>query len=1026
MENPKKWYKRSIWTLVSIFFVIVFTIIVVVQQIAKPFESWVDSFFDVTRYKLVTDEDADKNVDTQYYKSDFAKKDENGNLLLTENEKGIQRQVYDDQAMREYSLDVAERVGEEGSVLLWNKNAALPLKSNDKVSLFGVTSLDWLYGGTGSGFVNVTPTDLQQVLESRNLSVNKSMINLLKRARVGYGRGWGQYSSSLEGYLCSATYYTVGEVPWNVLNTATSNTVENVVGEYGDAAIYTVTRNGGEGALLREEFNESDDGCYLSFTRDECSVLAGLQQLKQSGKIKKIVLVINSPGAMSMKYTEGYDIDACLWVGLGGNASMVYLADLLVGNANPSGHLTDTWVYDIASAPANENFGNYTFAQSAGLPVSGVSGHCDDKYVVYQEGIYVGYRYYETRYEDLVLGGRNADSAAGATAGGGSWNYGKEVAYTFGHGESYTNFEYGGYSVKKSGDNYEVSMTITNVGNVAGKEVMQVYLQKPYTDYDVKNKVEKAAVELVGFDKTKLLEPNESQTLTVTVPEYEFKSYDSYGAGTYILEKGSYYLAAGRDAHDALNNILAEKGYTRADGMDADGNKALAEEIQVAKDDFESYALSPFTGEKIENRFNDVDINLYEGTTQTVTYLSRSNWKDTYPAGAVLNCTEEKMIADMQYARQIIEDPEAVMPVYDTVTSEYGKLSLIQLRGVPFDDPLWQDLLNQMTFEEQVNMVAKGSHSIAGATSVNAPGYKATDGPCGIIKGSLAEVDDKMEFPCNGIVAATFNVQLVEELGNAFGMEIMHVGYTGIYGTGANIHRSAYGGRTWEYYSEDGFLTGKAFAALNTGLMNKGAVLFTKHLVLNEQECNRKGVTTWANEQSVREIYLKAFEAGITEGKTNGIMSSFNRIGCTWTGAHYGLLKGILRTEWGFSGIVETDSPSDPHMSGDNTIYAAGIIAGQDVWMGNMDVGALDEYRNNATLCSALREATHRNLYVQLNSSGMNGISSSTHVEYVVPTWERVLLAIKIVTGIIAGVCLVMVAVSWVMWYRDEREFIKK
>lgn len=1005
---------------------LLFTIVIVVQQIAKPFESWVDSFFDVTRYRLVADEDADNNIDTQYYKSDYAIKDENGNLVLKEDGNGVKLQTFDNKAMREHSLDVAERVGEEGSVLLWNNNSALPLKEGDKVSTFGVTSLDWLYGGTGSGFITVTPTDLQQVLESRNLSVNKSMINLLKRARVGYGRGWGQYSGNLEGYLCSATYYTVGEIPWKVLNTATSSTVEKTVGEYGDAAIYTVTRNGGEGALLREYFNESEDGSYLSFTRDECSVLAGLQQLKESGKIKKIILVINSPGAMSMKYAADYDIDACLWVGLGGNASMYYLADLLVGNANPSGHLTDTWVYDIASAPANENFGNYTFAQSTGLPAihSGGGSHNNDKYVVYQEGIYVGYLYYETRYEDLVIGGRNAESNVGVKAGGGSWDYGKEVAYTFGHGESYTDFEYSNYSVKKNGDDYVVSMTITNKGSVAGKEVMQVYLQKPYTDYDVKNNVEKAAVELVGFAKTKLLQPDEKQTLTVTVPEYEFKSYDSYGAGTYILEKGSYYLAAGKDAHDALNNILAEKGYSKADGMDADGDKSFAEEIKYSKDDFESYSISPFTGEKIENRFNDVDVNLYDGTTQKVTYLSRSNWKDTYPTGAVLNCTEEKMIADMQYARPIIEDPEAVMPVYDTVTSEYGKLSLIQLMGIPYDDPLWQDLLNQMTFEEQVNMVARGSHKIAGATSVNAPGYKATDGPCGIIKGSLAEVGEKMEFPCNGIVASTFNVELVEELGNAFGMEIMHVGYTGIYGTGVNIHRSAYGGRTWEYFSEDGFLTGKIYTALSRGLMNKGVVLFTKHLVLNEQECNRGGVTTWANEQSVREIYLKAFEAGITEGKTNGIMSSFNRIGCTWTGAHRGLLTGILRTEWGFNGIVESDSPSDPHMSGNSTIYAAGIIAGQDVWMGNMDVSALDEYKDNATLCQALRESTHRNLYVQLNSSAMNGISSATHVEYIIPAWEKTLLAVEIITGVFAGACIIMVAVSWVFWDRNGRKNI--
>ena len=304
-----------------------------------------------------------------------------------------------------------------------------------------------------------------------------------------------------------------------------------------------------------------------------------------------------------------------------------------------------------------------------------------------------------------VLGGRNADAAAGVVAGSGAWSYADEVAYPFGYGLSYTEFGYSDYTVEKVGSDYHVSMTITNVGDRAGKEVMQVYLQKPYTDYDREHGIEKAAVELVGFAKTKELAPGESQELTVTVPEYEFKCYDAYGERTYILEKGDYYLTAGADAHEAVNNILAAKGYTVADGMTAEGDAELVSRHSYLWDDRSTYAVS-LAGAEVTNRFDDADVNLYEGTRgQEIVYLSRSDWKATWPSSPVSLSASDEIVAALAYEQPVPENADDVMPAYGKESAEYGHLNLIQLKEVPYEDPLWDDLLDQLTFEEQISLL---------------------------------------------------------------------------------------------------------------------------------------------------------------------------------------------------------------------------------------------------------------------------------------------------------------------------------
>ncbi len=456
--------------------------------------------------------------------------------------------------------------------------------------------------------------------------------------------------------------------------------------------------------------------------------------------------------------------------------------------------------------------------------------------------------------------------------------------------------------------------------------------------------------------------------------------------------------------------------------MDEPGNAAFAEKITVADDDFEIWSTSPYTGEEVGNLFSDADINLYKGTQdQKITYLSRSDWQATWPVSAVsMRCTDATMVADMQYYTGIAEDPEAEMPKYETVSTEYGKLNLVMLMDYDYDDPIWDALMDQTTYAEQTYLVTYGAHVLAGAESVNAPGGLSQNGPSGINQPNPT-LKTCMVFPCQVNMASTWNTGLIEELGEAFGMEMMHVGYEGLNGPGANIHRSAYSGRNWEYFSEDGFMTGEMLSAETTGLMRYGAILYVKHMLLNDEERNRYGVSIWANEQSIREIYAKAFEKACAVTGLNGIMSSFNRIGCTWAGRHKGLLNDLLRGEWGFEGAVQSDAAVGRHMGVANdtvtnaAIMAEALIAGQDFWLWGGSKTILDGYKDNATVACALREAARNMLYTQLHSTAMNGIKSDTRIIQITPWWESLLDTLKIVAPVLVAVCGAMTVVSFVL-----------
>ena len=1035
-------FKRSFWVVLTVFFTLLLVFCVVGASVANSYADIINKELDIDAYVKVQ-MNAGVESDMEYFKSDYVLHNDDGSIkteteIFEANGEEIGRytyQLHDDEAMRAASEKVAEQVAVEGTVLLWNDETAsgkkaLPLAAGSSVSLFGTAQRTnkYIMYGKGSGRMNrVSPLgdSLPNALAMRGLSVDPDLVSRYN-SLSSYG---SDVSDPTESY--GDNYYSrfnVNEAPFSEVESAVD------IAAYGDAAIMVINRNAGEDQDIRpsptaNNMNDSyADGTknYLELSEEEADVLENLNRLKSEG-LKSIILVINSANPMQFKniLDDKYGIDACLWVGMGGTASYMQVADALTnkGGYAVSGRSPDTLAMDNRSAPSFENFGDFSWSDwSEELPDLEREGKGrytthNLKYIVYQEGEYVGYRYYETRYEDYVLGRGNAGGNAGATDGNG-WNYSEEVAFPFGYGLSYTEFSYSDVTFSESDKAITVSVTVTNAGSTySGKDVVQVYMQRPNAG---RTGVEVPAIELVGFAKTGVLAPGADQTVTVTVDKENMRTYDAYGEGTYILERGDYYFSFGTNAHDALNNVLAVKATdeqkTRMDGA---GNSAYVYKINVAAADTEIYSVSEESGKevKIENRLSDADLNLYEGTKndQSITYLSRSDWNGTYPTSAVsLKCTDETMVRDMQYGHEpeVKEDDE--MPVYGTVTAPEGELTLAMFIDLEYDDPKWEDLLNQMTLTEQQWLCSYGLLKMAGATSVAAPGAKAIDGPGGV-KNNNPVAGQQFGFPSPVVMAQTWDTALIEKLGVAFAHEALHVGIAVLYAPGANIHRSLYSGRNWEYYSEDGFLSGKILSAEVTGLQSKGIMVMTKHFAFNDQERNRYGVATFFNEQSAREIYLRPFEIAVREGNMNGVMSSFNRIGCTWAGAHKGLLTDILRDEWNFIGMVETDSCTGNtfHM-GDKWAKAEGLVAGNDLWMANGSETYFEDSKDNPTVMLALRKACHRILYNQLHSFAMNGVSTSTRIIKITPWWQIALTSAAVTMGVITLACVVMAVLSFI------------
>lgn len=873
-------------------------------------------------------------------------------------------------------------VESEGIVLLKNDNNVLPLAAGSKVSLVGVTVLDPVYGGTGSGAVDASGAP--------------NYVDVMK------GAGYEVVNTPLHDYYVESeakrSAHEIGEKKWSTIKRNSKDANDEPTIGNGEDVIYVLGRVGGEGTDLTEGTEDSLDGDYLTLNEDEISILEGLGELKAEGSIRSLTVIINSANPISVGFlnNEDYGIDAALWVGSVGQTGLYAVGDVISGAVNPSGSLPDTWWVDNKLNPVTNNFGSYTYAGSEKYNF-GTNANRFNQYVVYQEGIYLGYKYTETRYEDVVLGTPNA----------GHFAYDSVVAYPFGYGMSYTTFDFSDLTLEKSGEGmdttYTLTVKVTNTGDVAGKKTVQVYAQKPYTDYDRQYQIEKAAVELAGYGKTALLQPGESEVVTVTVPEYFLTSYDALNTGVFILDEGDYYFTVADNAHAAANNILTVKEKTVEDGMTAAGNADMVTSVRYDFDD-KTYAASYGTGAPVTSLFDEADMNRYAGAGDNkVVYYSRSDW-----AGTVTNGPVQLTMTDGIAADALLDDsdlPDA-SGVEFPVMGERGDKQLIHMMDYAYDDPEWDTFMNQLTFSELAKICANGLRMTIDVNAIGKPLTVDHNGPSGVTQkysigknGYAVQTNDPMKdakgtcYPCNGIIAATFNDKLVREVGELIGEDAMWAGYAGLYGSGLNIHRSPYAGRVFEYYSEDGILTGLIDTAETLGIQSKGVYVYNKHFVLNDQENNRAGIATWTNEQALREIYLRAFELPIVNADAKCVMTAFNRLGAVWSGAYPELLTTWLRGEAGMDGFAVTDMYDGTYM-----VKVHEVLAGNDIpdnYVGD-DISEFKDYgpdgsKANAVVVNAMRDSAKRVLYTVLHSRGMDGISPNTTVVTVTPWWQMAL-----------------------------------
>ena len=866
---------------------------------------------------------------------------------------------------------LVKQVEAEGAALLMNENKALPLaEKGAKVSLFSTSSVNIVYGGTGSANVDASKCDtLKTALEKANFEVNGTLWDFyLNGAAKDYTRGNAgavvQDSATASGYGSAE----IVEAPWSLYTEDVLASVE----EYGDAAIVVLSRIGGEGADSYFDHTLGDGKNYLALNDTEREMMAGIKALKDAGKVDKIIVLINTSNALQVDFLKNneYGVDAAMWIGGVGQTGLNAVAEILNGTINPSGSLVDTYCYDNYSSPVMQNFTPIVYEGDTSL----IPEHADT-YMVYQEGIYVGYKYYETRYEDYVMGTGNA----------GNYNYNDDVAFPFGYGLSYTTFEYSDMTLNYDAatQTYTVTVKVTNTGDRAGKETVQIYVSSPYTQYDIENKVEKAAVQLVGFEKTDILEKGQSETLTIAIDGDYVASYDAYGAGTYIMDAGDYYFTAATDAHNAANNVLAAKGFTTAGGkMDADGNADLVCTWNNPTLDTTTYAVSD-AGTEIKNRLDASDPNMNPEVGVTVTYLTRNDWEGTMPSlektlKIALNDYLVKALQDQQYKTDPTNRDER------PILGVNNGLKLYDMVGLDYDDPKWDELLEQLTFDEMVTLIGDSFHWTMPVMSVQAPGTRDENGPQGLtvaLFGSHLGVQTTA-LTSEDVLAATFNKELVYQIGNIVGNDCLDAKVTFLYGPGANTHRSPYSGRNFEYYSEDSVLSSEIGKYEVMGIEDKGVRVVFKHFALNDCEQDRIGLGVWLNEQAAREIYLRAFQGGLEDSQAggNGVMIAYTRWGAQWSGANAGLVKGIMNEEWGCNGLQITDNVLNSMVNGIDGVM--GGTTTYDSMLAFMITGAdgLAGYENDPVAVAAMKEACHHNLYAIANSQAMNGIGPGTTI----------------------------------------------
>lgn len=882
-----------------------------------------------------------------------------------------------------YADELSRRVEGEGTVLLKNDNV-LPLASQNKVSMFSISTVDFYVGNMyGSGAIaGDKMLTLGQAMENAGFQVNKTLENFYNSKKSQYKRKVGGLA---QGTSKDPFKWGINEVPYSEY----TNDVKNSYSQYNDAAIVVITRAGCENGDLPRDMSIATDGkntnSILTLDPNEKEMLREVRK-----NFNKVIVLLNTATSFECGFLdeEEYKADACLWVGMSG-LGIQSIADIIAGKINPSGRLVDTFAYDSFSSPAMQNMGNYAY-------VDGSNKETGHHYLSYSEGIYVGYKYYETRYEDKMLNQGQA----------GNFDYDSIVQFPFGFGLSYTDFTWSNYSCEIVGNNVNISVNVKNTGNKTGKEVVQVYYQSPYTDYDIENQIEKASVNLIDIAKTKLLAPGEDQIVKLSFTLDDMKSYDAQKEKTYILESSNdYFITASKNAHEATKNILQKKG------LSVDGNTSLVSQHKIDGFDVSKDEVS---NHQITNLFDEA-----RGTD--IKYLSRHNWSQMDNNGLIggdefgkdsdgiiykstISNELKTKLETIGYEASGAPQEEFVVPT----TGASGNKKLIEFKGKDFNDSEWEELLNQVKEQEMIQMAKSSGHHTYAMPSVGKPYTTDTDGPSAW-KSFIGDGTSSGGLPGEIVHAATFNKELCYEVGEIMGELCLwakitgkdkNPNLTGWYAPAMNIHRTPYGGRNFEYYSEDPILSGIIGSSVVKGATDKGVVTYIKHFAMNEQETNRMtDNVTWAQEQAIREVYLKPFEMSIKDGKSLGVMSSYNRIGTIWAGGNYNLLTGVLRNEWGFNGFVVTD-----YMDGDYENVDQMLAAGGDAALYSMNDKKLTT--TGAQALTYLRRATKHCLYAFANSNAMNGITTSTVITTGTPIYHKYIMAIDLVMGSLIGATL--------------------
>jgi beta-glucosidase len=853
----------------------------------------------------------------------------------------------------------------------------------------------------------------------QGFKLNQTMIDLYSSdAAKAYARTNGHSLQPSFGPIYeSPSGYAVGEANPDIYTDSVLSSADNT------AAIVVLSRDSSEAADYEVDMTNLTDGDTYERPLALSDYEKAMIELAKKHSTKVIVMINASNPIEIEDLKNDSEIDSILWVGEPGVNGFLGVAKVIDGTVNPSGHIVDTFAVNSASSPAMNNFGvyNYTNNSSSGASDAMSKDNKSDWYIVENEGIYTGYKYYETRYEDSVLGQGNAGSNAGSSNGM-AWDYDNEVTYPFGYGISYTTFTQTLDSVNVViGGTSTASVTVKNTGDVAGKSVVQLYVQAPYTS----GGIEKSAIQFVGYGKTSILEPGASETVVVDFDAQYFASYDETATkadgttGAWSLEAGDYYFAVGNGAHEALNNVLAEK--TGDNSLRT--SKAVAWKLGTT--DIETYSVGVY------NRLQDMDINnLIAGTVE---YTTRSDWSKGWNTVEAITPTEEMMKGLNNNIYELTANGDGVQWGVDSgvtildamIVDENG--NCIGVKDI--DDEIWTQLLDQMTLDEAIQFIEKGGDDVENIDSILLGRTYANDGPLGFTYDQVggyyirwnasnsdeetyvSESDEYADYSMNTmptapVVAATFNKELEAKEGELFAEDALWANESSLFAPGINIHRTPYCARNHEYYSEDPVLTSTTAVNVCVTAEAKGLQMEPKHFAFNHQESNRSGLSTFINEQAARETELRCFQELMSKNVCSGIMTAFNRAGTTYVGAYEPLLVGIARDEWGYTGWYNTDMINGADYMNWRDITAGG--GGNCLTTSAYDtskIGTMAASKNAIAQDTYFQNMMKYNikfwLYNLAKSNSMNGIDKNTKIERVLTWWQSLIYAFIVIFAVL-------------------------